>query len=143
MRHRNAFRRLGRDSAHLRSLFRTMVTQLIEHERIETTLAKAKELRRIADKVITLGKKGTLAARRQAAGYLTRDDCVQKLFAELAERYKLRPGGYTRVLHSRRRTNDAAEMAYIEFVDRPGELRPARPPPPSMLPLAAQFGGQS
>ena len=107
------------------------------HERIETTLPKAKELRRLADKVVTLGKAGSLYARRRAAGIVRGDGVLQKLFGELAERYKDRDGGYCRVLRTRRRANDAAQMAFIEYVDRPGELRPARPPK-SLLPKAAE-----
>jgi large subunit ribosomal protein L17 len=117
-----------------------MVSQLIQHERIETTLPKAKELRRLADKVVTLGKDGSLAARRRAAAVVRGDGVLQKLFGELAERYKGRDGGYTRVLRTRQRPNDAAQMAFIEYVDRPGELRPARPSGASgsLLPQAAQ-----
>ena len=133
MKHGEKFRKLGRDPKHRWAMLRTMVTQLIEHERIHTTLAKAKELRRVADKVVTLGKKGTLLARRQAGAIVRTDSMVQKLFTELAERYKTRKGGYTRLLQTGPRMNmkgegDAARMAYIEYVDREGELRPARPP---------------
>lgn len=119
-------------------MLRTMVTQLLEHERIETTVAKAKELRRIADNVVQLGKEGTLAARREAAAIVRGDAALQKLFSQMATRYKDRAGGYTRVLPTRIRTGDAATMAYIEFVDRPNELRqskPARAPPPERVPL--------
>jgi large subunit ribosomal protein L17 len=105
-----------------------MVTQLIEHERIQTTVAKAKELRRLADKVVTLGKRGNLHARRQAAKIIRTDDALRKLFDVIAPRYALRDGGYTRVLKTGRRLGDAAPTAFIEYVDRVGELRPARPP---------------
>ncbi|GAQ85464.1 mitochondrial ribosomal protein L17 precursor [Klebsormidium nitens] len=125
--HRNAFRKLGRTSSHRWALLRTMVSQLIEHERIETTVAKAKELRRVADNMVTLGKEGTLHARRQAAAVVRGDEHVFKLFNDFAERYKEREGGYTRVLQTRDR-KDSAPMAYIEFVDRPGELVAAQPP---------------
>jgi len=134
MKHRVAFRRLGRSSAHRLALLRTQVSQLVEHERIETTIAKAKELRRFAEKVITWGKEGTVAARRHASGVLRREDQVKKVFGELAERYKDREGGYTRVVRTQRRRDDAAQMAFIEYVDRPGELRKART---SFLPPAA------
>lgn len=125
---------MGRSSAHRLALLRTQVSQLVEHERIETTIAKAKELRRFADKVVTWGKEGTVAARRHASGVLRREDQVKKVFGELAERYKDREGGYTRVVRTQRRRDDAAQMAFIEYVDRPGELRKART---SFLPQAA------
>jgi ribosomal protein L17 len=182
-----------------------MVSQLIQHERIETTLPKAKELRRVADQAVTLAKEvtaivlvrasvtslwsnllllncymytcsylrclqppiavqmftsthsyalltplrcdmfffyisvqGTLHARRRAAGLIPEKDSLIKLFGPLAARYKDRQGGYTRILRSGRRPSDAAQMAFIEYVDREGELRPARPPRPSLLPSAAQ-----
>jgi large subunit ribosomal protein L17 len=108
-----------------------MVAQLIRHERMETTLPKAKELRRLADKAVTLGKAGDLPARRAAASLLHSSAGtsaeVAKLFGELAARYAGREGGYTRVLASRLRPGDNARLAVIEFVDRPGEMRPARP----------------
>jgi large subunit ribosomal protein L17 len=160
-------------------MLRTMVSQLIEHERIETTVQKAKELRRVADKMVTWGKlvritqsanrchgwpsgvvqrrsaarltptaltrpppflplQGTLAARREAAAVVRGDGVLRKLFGDLAERYKERDGGYTRILRTRQRPNDAAQMAFIEYIDRPGELRPPRPPRASLLPPAAQ-----
>ncbi|EIE20899.1 ribosomal protein L17 [Coccomyxa subellipsoidea C-169] len=141
MKHRVVGRNLGRTVAHRWSLLRTMVSQLVRHERIETTVAKAKELRKLADRVITWGKEGDLHARRKAAAVVRGDDVLQKVFTEMAERYKDRDGGYTRILRTRQRTNDAAHMAYIEYVDRDGELRPARPPPgrqSPFLPAAAQ-----
>ena len=105
-----------------------MVAQLVEHERIETTLPKAKELRRLADRAVTLAKAGDLAARRAALPLVQGSkETVAKLFGPLAERYAEREGGYCRVLRSRQRLGDGAEMAFVEFVDRPGELRPARP----------------
>jgi large subunit ribosomal protein L17 len=103
-----------------------MADQLIQHERIETTVPKAKELRRVADRMITLGKEGTLAARRRARAILRTDASIIKLFGPLAERYKEREGGYTRVTQTRTRVGDAAKMAYIEYVDRVGELRPSK-----------------
>ena len=105
-----------------------MVTQLIQHERIETTVARAKQLRKIADRMVTFAKKGGRSARIEAAAVVRTERERHKLFTTLAERYAAREGGYTRVLRTRVRTKDAAEMAYIEFVDRDGELRPARPP---------------
>lgn len=112
------------------------MSQLIEHQRIETTIQKAKELRRVADHVVTLGKEDSLHARRQAMAIVRGEQNVHRLFTEMNERYRFRAGGYTRILRTQNRPNDAAEMAFIEFVDRPGELRPARPG--SLLPPAAR-----
>eukprot|EP00887_Chlorella_sp_A99_P000795 scaffold5.g795.t1 len=137
MKHQVAMRKLRRSSAHRWSMLRTMVSQLIEHGRIETTVQKAKELRRVADKMVTLGKEGSLSSWRRAAAVVTTDSAMHRLFGEMAERYRDRDGGYTRVLRTRQRTNDAAQMAFIEYVDRAGELRPARPPQRSLLPPAA------
>ncbi|KAF3321961.1 hypothetical protein FCM35_KLT14177 [Carex littledalei] len=126
-------RKLGRNAAHRVSMLKTMVSQLVKHERIETTIAKAKEVRRVADNMVQLGKEGTLDASRRAAAFVRGDDVLHKLFTELAYRYKDRAGGYTRILRTRIRVGDAAPMAYIEFVDRENELReakPARPQPP-------------
>lgn len=132
------FRKLGRPAAHRISMLRTMVSQLVKHERIETTVAKAKEVRRLADRMVQLGKEGTLAAARRATAFVRGDDVMHKLFTELAYRYKDREGGYTRLLRTRIRMGDAAPMAYIEFVDRENELREAKPPtpqPPERAPL--------
>eukprot|EP00808_Paulinella_micropora_P002570 g49714.t1 len=118
--------KLGRPSAHRYAMLRTMVTQLIEHERIETTVAKAKALRPLAERMITFGKEGTKKSKRQAQAVVRTPIMLYKLFEELAPRYRWRPGGYTRILRTRRRLGDNAPMAFIEFVDRPGELRPAR-----------------
>ena len=118
MRHRNAGRKLGRTSAHRRAMLRNMVTSLLEHEQIETTDAKAKELRRVAERMITLGKRGSLHARRQALRVVRSREVAAKLFEELAERYRTRPGGYTRVLKLRTRVGDAAPVSMIELVDR-------------------------
>lgn len=107
-----------------------MATQLIQHERIRTTLAKAKELRRVADKLVTLGKKGDFNARRYASAYVRTSGEVDKLFGELGPRYAERQGGYTRVLRCGLRKGDAAPMAIVEFVDREGEAREAKPPTP-------------
>ena len=119
MRHAKAFRKLGRTSSHRKALFRNMLTSLIRHERIETTVPKAKELKRLADRYVTVAKKNTLASRRKALGFVLDKSCVHKLFAEIGPRYASRNGGYTRVLRTRVRPGDASEMAIIEFVDRP------------------------
>lgn len=118
MRHRNRGRKLGRDSAHRQAMFANMANALIKHEQIKTTLPKARDLRPIVEKLITLGKRGGLHARRQALARLPEKAMVDKLFAELAERYGDRPGGYTRILKAGFRYGDAAPMAIIELVDR-------------------------
>ena len=123
MRHKKAGRRFSRDSAHRQAMFSNMAASLIEHEQIITTLPKAKELRPIAEKLVTLGKKGGLHNRRRAFAMLRDDAMVAKLFDALAERYKDRKGGYTRVLKAGFRYGDAAPMAFIEFVDRDPEAR--------------------
>jgi large subunit ribosomal protein L17 len=120
MRHRVAGTKLGRSPAHRRALLRNLVTELLDHEAVRTTTAKAKELRRWGDRMITLGKRGTLHARRQAASVLQSASVVQKLFGELAGRYGGRAGGYTRVVKLGTRPGDAAEMAVVELVDRAG-----------------------
>ncbi|CAK4086051.1 unnamed protein product [Aphanomyces euteiches] len=127
MRHRVAFRRLGRPTEHRLALLRNQVTSLIEHERIQTTLPKAKELRRLADQVITLAKQNDLPARRQAEAIVRTKPMFDKLFDILGPRYEDRAGGYTRIVKSGFRYGDNAEMAVIEYIDRPGELRRARP----------------
>ncbi|CAN4076576.1 unnamed protein product [Withania somnifera] len=127
------FRKLNRPIGHRLSMLRTMVSQLVKHERIETTVAKAKEVRRLADNMVQLGKEGTLSAARQAAAFVRGDDVIHKLFTELAYRYKDRAGGYTRLLRTRIRVGDAAPMAYIEFIDRENELRQSKPPNPQPL----------
>ncbi len=118
MRHRKLGGKLNRTSSHRRAMFRNMVTSLLEHERIETTDAKAKALRRLAERMITLGKRGDLHARRRAMRVLRSQDVAVKLFGGLAGRYRERPGGYTRVLKVRNRVGDAAPMSIIELVDR-------------------------
>ena len=118
MRHARGYRRLNRTHEHRKALFANMAGSLIEHEQIKTTLPKAKELKRIADKLITLGKRGDLHARRQAAAQLKQDALVAKLFDVLGPRYKDRTGGYTRVLKAGFRYGDMAPMAIIELVDR-------------------------
>ena len=121
MRHLKAGRKFGRTSAHRKALFRNLVEALIQRERISTTLAKAKELRGKVEKTITLGKKGTLHARRQAFKLAPQKETIQKVFGALAERYAKRPGGYTRIIKIGPRRGDNAPMAYIELVDREGE----------------------
>ncbi len=118
MRHGVAGRKLGVTSAHRQAMFRNMAVALFKHEQITTTLPKAKELRPVAEKLITLGKRGGLPARRRAYAQLRDDSIVGKLFGVLAERYRSRAGGYTRVLRAGVRHGDAADMAVIELVDR-------------------------
>ena len=121
MRHLKEGRKLGRTSAHRKALFRNLVGALVQRERISTTLAKAKELRGKVEKTITLGKKGTLHARRQAFKLAPQKETVQKVFGPLAERYANRTGGYTRIIKIGPRKGDNAPMAYIELVDREGD----------------------
>lgn len=121
MRHLKAGRKFGRTSAHRKALFRNLVEALIRRERISTTLAKAKELRGKVEKTISLGKKGTLHARRQAFKLAPAKEAVQKAFGPLAERYANRPGGYTRIIRIGNRKGDNAPMVFIELVDREGE----------------------
>jgi len=118
MRHGVAGRKLNVTATHRFAMFRNMANALIKHEQITTTLPKAKELRPVAEKLITLGKRGGLHARRQAYAELRDDVMVSKLFTTLAERYKTRPGGYCRVLKAGIRYGDAADMAVIELIDR-------------------------
>ena len=125
MRHARGYRRLNRTHEHRKALFANMAGSLIEHEQIKTTLPKAKELKRIADKLITLGKRGDLHARRQAAAQLKQDAHVAKLFEVLGPRYAERSGGYTRVLKAGFRYGDMAPMAIIEFVDRDPDAKGA------------------
>ena len=119
-----AYQKLGRDSSARKALFRDLVTDLFLYERIQTTEAKAKEVRSIAEKLITLAKRGDLHARRQVAAFVRREqanegrDVIQKLFSEIAKRYAERPGGYTRILKLGPRRGDAAPMVYLELVDR-------------------------
>src|SRR5262245_19895298 len=120
MRHRVAGKKLGRSPAHRRALLRNLVTELLQHEAVRTTDAKAKELKRWGDRLITLGKEGTLHARRRAATLVQRASVVRKLFTELGPRYAARPGGYTRVVKLGVRTGDAAAISLVELVDRRG-----------------------
>ncbi len=118
MRHRMSGRKLNRTKSHRRALFANLAVALLTHEQIKTTLPKAKDLRKVADKMISLGKRGDLHARRQALAVLRDEAAVKKLFEVLGPRYTERPGGYTRVLKAGFRTGDAAPMAFIELVDR-------------------------
>lgn len=119
MRHRKKGRQLGRQTKHRWALFRSLVTSLLEHERIETTEAKAKEIRGFTDRMISLGKQGTLPARRRALSFLRSKEVVAKLFSDVAARFKNRPGGYTRTVKTRQRIGDAADLVAIELVSRP------------------------
>ena len=123
MRHRKAGRRLNRTSTHRQAMFANMAAALIKHEQIVTTLPKAKELRRVVDRLITLGKRGNLHARRLAASRLRDEAMVRKLFDTLGPRYQERHGGYTRVLKAGFRHGDSAPMAVIELVDRDPDAR--------------------
>ena len=130
MRHLNLGRKLNRTKAHRRALFKNMFLALVQRSRITTTDAKAKELRRFADRMVTLGKKGDLAARRRAFSYLQSHQAVKKLFDEIAPRYKERAGGYTRVVKFGFRRGDAAQLSIIEFTGleekAPARKRPRR-----------------
>ena len=115
MRHQKRGRKLGRDSAHRPARYANLTAELIQHGRIRTTLAKAKEVRPVAEQMITLGKRGDLHARRQAVAFLRQKPVVKSLFEDIAPRYAERPGGYTRIIKLGPRLGDAAEMAYIEL----------------------------
>ena len=121
MRHRKSGRKMGRTDSHYEAMASNMLVSLFRHERIETTTPKAKELRSIADRMVTLGKRGDLHARRQALSFLQDKEIVHKLFSDIAERNRERPGGYTRVLKTRNRYGDCAPMSLIELVERVGE----------------------
>jgi large subunit ribosomal protein L17 len=117
MRHHRSGKKLGRDSSHRKALYSTLAGSLIEHGRVKTTEAKAKAVRPIAEKMITLGRRGDLAARRQALAYLRSQEVVHKLFAEVGPRFVDRNGGYSRIVKIGPRPGDGAEMAYLELVD--------------------------
>jgi large subunit ribosomal protein L17 len=125
MRHAKAGRKLGRDSAHRKALYSNLTGALIEHGRIETTEAKAKAVKPFAEKMITLGKRGDLHARRQALAALRSNDVVHHLFAEVAPRFTERAGGYTRIVKLGPRLGDAADMVYLELVDHDPTATPA------------------
>ena len=120
MRHMNQGRKLNRTSAHRKALFKNLVLALVKHERIKTTDAKAKELRHFADRMVTLGKRGDLAARRMAFDFMQSRDAVKKLFDEIAPRFAERAGGYTRVTKLGARHGDAAALSVVELVERAG-----------------------
>jgi large subunit ribosomal protein L17 len=126
MRHRKAGKKLGRDSAHRKALYANLAGALIEHGRIKTTVAKAKAVKPIAEEMITLGRRGDLAARRQALAFLRSNDVVTKLFSDVAPRFTDRPGGYLRIVKLGPRYGDSAEMVYLELVDY---VPPAAPTP--------------
>jgi large subunit ribosomal protein L17 len=124
MRHQRTGKKLGRDSAHRKALYSNLAGALIEHGRIKTTVTKAKAVRPIAERMITLGRRGDLHARRQAVAFLRSKDVVHKLFVEVAPRLGDRPGGYSRIVKLGPRPGDAAEMAYLELIDEPYTPKP-------------------
>lgn len=117
MRHKVSGRKLGRSSAHRKALFRNLVTDLLNHEKITTTEAKAKEIRGLAERMITLGKEGGLSSRRQALSFILDERIADKVFTELAPRYAERPGGYTRIIKLGSRLGDGAPMVQLELVE--------------------------
>ncbi len=123
MRHQRYGGKLGRTGAHRDAMFRNLVTSLLEHERVQTTDAKARQIRRIAERMITLGKRGDLHARRRAASLIRSREVTAKVFGPLADRFRARPGGYTRVLKLGRRVGDAAPLAIVELVEAPESAR--------------------
>jgi large subunit ribosomal protein L17 len=127
MRHLNQGRKLSRTSAHRKALFRNLVLALVRHERIKTTDAKAKELRRYADRMITLGKRGDLAARRLAFSFMQSRDAVKRVFDEIAPRFKNRSGGYTRVVKFGFRRGDSAPLSIVEFSDHSEQASSRKP----------------
>lgn len=139
---KNAWK-IGLPLKHRVAMLRNMTTSLVKHERIETTLTKAKALRRVADRMVTYGKKGRKRDFIKCEGYLREPAMVHKVFLELADRYKDRPGGYTRVVRTRTRRGDGATMAYIEFVDREGEMREPRRVYEGMQEQQRKWGKQS
>ena len=125
MRHQKSGRVLGRNSSHRKAMFRNMAASLFRHEQIRTTVPKAKELRRVAEPLITLAKTSNLANRRLAMSRLGDRDAVTKLFDDLGPRFKDRPGGYTRILRCGLRAGDSAPMAYVQLLDKPDEVTAA------------------
>jgi large subunit ribosomal protein L17 len=117
VRHRRSGRKLGRDASHRKALYANLTSALIEHGRIKTTAAKAKEVKPVAEQMITLGRRGGVPARRQALKYLRSQDVVHKLFSDVGPRFADRPGGYSRIVRLGPRLGDAAEMVYLELVD--------------------------
>jgi large subunit ribosomal protein L17 len=121
--------KLGRTTSHRKAMLRNMVTSLLKYEKIQTTNSKAQELKKVADKMITLGKRGDLHARRQAASYVREREMVGKLFGELSERYKERLGGYTRVVHAGNRVGDNAPMSIVELMPDAASGKPVKKMP--------------
>jgi large subunit ribosomal protein L17 len=117
VRHRRAGKKLGRDAAHRKALYANLTASLIEHGRIRTTAAKAKAVKPIAEKMITLGRRGDIHARRQALAYLRSQEVVHQLFSDVGPRFRERPGGYSRIVRIGPRPGDSAEMVYLELVD--------------------------
>ena len=141
MRHQRSGKKLGRSPAHRKALYSNLAGALIEHGRIQTTEAKAKAVKPFAEKMITLGKRGDLHARRQALAALRSNEVVHRLFAEVAPRFSDRPGGYTRIVKIGPRPGDSAPMAYLEFVDHVPRAPVARVPVPAEAeaePVAAE-----
>ena len=143
MRHHRSGKKLGRDSAHRRALYANLTNALIEHGRIRTTETKAKAVRPIAEKMITLGRQGTIHARRQALAYLRSQEVVHQLFSEVAPRFRDRPGGYSRIVKLGPRQGDSAPMAYLELVDYVPTVAPtpvprAEPAEVNVAPTRAQ-----
>ena len=128
MRHRNGLRKLNRTSSHREAMLRNMCNSLIEHEAIKTTVPKAKELRRVVEPLITLGKNDSLAGRRRAFSQLRDDEVVRKLFEDIGPRFKARAGGYTRILKMEPRPGDAAPMALMQLVEKAGAQAEAEQP---------------
>jgi large subunit ribosomal protein L17 len=126
VRHHRSGRKLGRDSAHRKALYANLTSALIEHGRIKTTEAKAKEVRPVAEQMITLGRRGGVPARRQALKFLRSQDVVHKLFSDVGPRFAERPGGYSRIVKIGPRQGDAAEMVYLELVDYLPDAKPTR-----------------
>jgi len=138
VRHQRAGKKLGRDSAHRKALYSNLAGALIEHGRIKTTVTKAKAVKPIAEQMITLGRRGDLHARRQATAFLRSRDVVHKLFAEVAPRFKDRPGGYSRIIKIGPRPGDAAEMVYLELVEDELTPKPRRAAPAAAVPAVAE-----
>jgi large subunit ribosomal protein L17 len=143
MRHRVAGKKLNRSPSHRRALFRNLVTALLQYEAVRTTDAKAKELKRWGDRMITLGKQGTLHARRRAASLVQSRTIVKKLFDELAPRYQARQGGYTRVVKLGTRAGDAAPISIVELVDRAGSEPEAGKKKPQRRRDTGKAGGKA
>ncbi len=141
MRHQKNFRKFSRTPAHRRAMFRNLATSLFLHEKLETTVQKAKDLRPIAEKLITIAGEDSLHHRRRAYGYLQSKAVVHKLFAEIGPRFKARPGGYTRIIRTRRRNGDAAEMAIIELVEAEYKAKEKKTRRPEQETAAAEQGG--